>query len=531
MISEAETQSRKRLFARDSLSLWKGIRDEGANLNFGSQLSESGVNFLLINWEYIQANSGRCALHLIIFIVFLAFIFYFYHRNRHNRLFDEKDEVLKVSAFFISRPLSTALLISMFFTGWIYSNAPIAFGEFLILLVLIPVLQLMPGIFIPELRKPIYFLTGICLLNTLESIVVDYVLLQRLLLTIITIISVPLLAWWLRPNSLIYRIKSRLSYLLALSTGIVTLLLSLISLVTNAIGIFPIGHIMVSGMVKVLYASVGIYVIAMVFDGFIVLLVRRPGVQALRIVQTYTQQVERKIILVIHLILIYFWIRMTLRTFGLYQSTWNWFSEIVDNKWVLGTIEISLGALFSFILILVIAFTLARIVRVVLESEIFSRINLPRGVPGAISTLARYTIIGFGFFLSISAIGVDLGKFGLLAGAMGVGLGFGLRNIIENFVSGLIIIFERPIEIGDTVEVGDVFGVVERIGIRSSTVQTFDGSEVIVPNASLISNQVTNWTMSDRQRRIQLPVKVAFGNDPHKVLELLQNKGKNDIVP
>lgn len=104
---------------------------------------------------------------------------------------------------------------------------------------------------------------------------------------------------------------------------------------------------------------------------------------------------------------------------------------------------------------------------------------------------------------------------------MGVGLGFGLRNIIENFVSGLIIIFERPIEVGDTVEVGDVFGNVEKIGIRFSTVQTFDGSEVIVPNASLISNQVTNWTMSDRQRRIQLPVKVAFGNDPHKVLELL----------
>ena len=156
-----------------------------------------------------------------------------------------------------------------------------------------------------------------------------------------------------------------------------------------------------------------------------------------------------------------------------------------------------------------------------LEVEIFTRLRLPRGVPGAISMLVRYAIIGIGSFLAISAIGIDLSRFGLLAGAMGVGLGFGLRNIIENFVSGLIIIFERPIEVNDTVVVGDVMGNVERIGIRSSTVKTFDGSEVIVPNANLITNQVTNWTMSDRKRRIQLPVKVAFGNDPHKVLELL----------
>jgi small-conductance mechanosensitive channel len=114
-----------------------------------------------------------------------------------------------------------------------------------------------------------------------------------------------------------------------------------------------------------------------------------------------------------------------------------------------------------------------------------------------------------------------MSKLGLLAGALGVGLGFGLQNIIANFVSGLILAFERPIQVGDTVEVGTVFGNVQSIGVRSSTVKTFDGSEVIVPNADLISNQVSNWTLSDKRRRMQLPVKVAFGNNPHQVLELL----------
>ena len=521
LISEAEAQSRKQLFVRDRLSLWKTIQAGEERLNFGTQIRVSCIDFLQMNMEYVKINKGRCSLHIIIFAVLLTFMIYFYQRNRRNRLFDEKDETLKVSAFFLSCPISTAFLISIFFGGFIHSNSTVGFRELIILLALIPILRLVPGIFASELNKPIYFLTGLCFLNIIGSIVGDYALLQRLMLFLTTIIAILLLAWWLRPGSQIYQINSRISYVLATGSGILILILSLVSLVTNLIGIFPLGHVLISGMVQILYASVALYVIALVLDGFVILLIRRRSTQSLHIVHTYSQQMERKTIFFIHLALVFFWLRITLRTFGIYQSTWNWFSIIGEYKWTLGTIEISVGAIFSFFLILVIVFILARVVRAFLEVEIFPRLQLPRGVPGAISRLIRYAIIGFGFFLAISAVGVDLGKFGLLAGAMGVGLGFGLRNIIENFVSGLIIIFERPIEIGDTVEVNDVLGNVEKIGIRSSTVKTFDGSEVIVPNANLISNQVSNWTLSDRRRRIQLPVKVAFGNDPHKVLELL----------
>jgi len=446
---------------------------------------------------------------------------YFYQRNKRNRLFKETDESLKASAFFLACPFSTALLTSIFFSTWIYTNAPDAVLELHNLLLLIPVLRLVRGILVSELCKPFYFLTGLFVLVILEEIVGDYVLLQRLLLFLITIIAVPLFAWWLRPGSQLYQIKSRLSQKLATSFSIFMLILLLVSLVTNIIGIFPLGHVLVSGMMQIIYFSVAIYVVALVLEGLVVLLVRRRSVQALHIVQTYARQMERNAVFFIHLVIYFVWLRMMLEIVGIYHHTWDWFSKIVEYKWNLGTIEISVGAVFSFIIILVIAFILARVVHVILTAEIFPRLQLPRGVPGAISMLARYTIIGLGFFLAISAIGIDMGKFGLLAGAMGVGLGFGLRNIIENFVSGLILIFERPIQVGDTIEVGDVMGNVQQMGIRSSTVKTFDGSEVIVPNANLISNQVTNWTMSDRRKRIQLPVNVALGNDPRQMLELL----------
>jgi small-conductance mechanosensitive channel len=108
--------------------------------------------------------------------------------------------------------------------------------------------------------------------------------------------------------------------------------------------------------------------------------------------------------------------------------------------------------------------------------------------------------------------GIDLTTFGFLAGALGVGIGFGLQNIVSNFISGLILLFERPIQVGDTVDVSGAAGSVTEIGIRASTVRTFDGAEVIVPNADLISKPVTNWTRSNSDRRFDVAVGVAYGS-------------------
>ncbi|MBW2281429.1 MAG: mechanosensitive ion channel, partial [Deltaproteobacteria bacterium] len=145
----------------------------------------------------------------------------------------------------------------------------------------------------------------------------------------------------------------------------------------------------------------------------------------------------------------------------------------------------------------------------------------PRGVPYAISTSAFYVMLMVGFFAAVAAAGMDLSRFAILAGALGVGIGFGLQNVVNNFVSGLILLFERPIKTGDTIEVGLLLGEVKRIGIRASTVRTWQGAEVIVPNGDLISGQVTNWTLSDHNRRIDVDVGVKYGTDPERVLQLL----------
>jgi small-conductance mechanosensitive channel len=119
-------------------------------------------------------------------------------------------------------------------------------------------------------------------------------------------------------------------------------------------------------------------------------------------------------------------------------------------------------------------------------------------------------------------MGVNLTKVTVLAGALGVGIGFGLQSVVNNFVSGLILLFERPVSAGDSIEVGDLLGEVRRIGMRSSTIRTAKGADIIVPNSQLVSEKVTNWTLSDRKRRIDLPVGVNYGADPKEVIRLLE---------
>jgi small-conductance mechanosensitive channel len=132
----------------------------------------------------------------------------------------------------------------------------------------------------------------------------------------------------------------------------------------------------------------------------------------------------------------------------------------------------------------------------------------------------RYLLLA-GFFVGVALLGFNLTRLTILAGAVGVGLGFGLQNITNNFVSGIILLFERPVKVGDVIQLDTTEGVVTHIGIRASIVRTTSGPEIILPNGKLISDPVTNWTFSRRQRMITIPISIAPGADARRVLDIL----------
>ncbi len=143
----------------------------------------------------------------------------------------------------------------------------------------------------------------------------------------------------------------------------------------------------------------------------------------------------------------------------------------------------------------------------------------------AMGALMRYAILFLGLYIGVRSMGVQLDSLLVVMGAVGVGIGFGLQNVTNNFVSGLILLSERPVKLGDIVDVGGSLGTIERIGIRATTLRKFDQTQAIVPNGDLISQVVTNWTHDDRRVRIDFIVGVAYGSDTQLVRRLV-----NDVV-
>ncbi len=137
------------------------------------------------------------------------------------------------------------------------------------------------------------------------------------------------------------------------------------------------------------------------------------------------------------------------------------------------------------------------------------------------SRLIHYCFILVGFLLAVTALGFTLTNLTILGGAIGVGIGFGLQAIVNNFASGIILLFERPIKVDDMIQVGDLPCKVKKIGLRATVVQSLDDAEIVVPNSDLITTQVTNWTLSARRMRLRIPVGVAYGSDVPLVMKIL----------
>jgi small-conductance mechanosensitive channel len=210
-----------------------------------------------------------------------------------------------------------------------------------------------------------------------------------------------------------------------------------------------------------------------------------------------------------------------LHLWGLPDAYFEQFYAWIGTGFTVGSLRVNPTRIVLALLTLTTLLMLSGWVRSRLRRRWLTRTTMDRGAREATVTIMGYVGVALAFVIALAVAGFEFTNLAIIAGALSVGIGFGLQAIVNNFVSGLILLFERPIKTGDWIVVGNTEGYVKRISIRSTMIQTFDRADVIVPNSDLIANQVTNWMLYDPRGRIRVPVGVAYGSDTEKVRDLL----------
>jgi len=216
------------------------------------------------------------------------------------------------------------------------------------------------------------------------------------------------------------------------------------------------------------------------------------------------------------------WVFILMRNLNMYDNLRDYVIEFFSKERKIGNSVITLGSIFIFVLVLWLSVSISKML-VFIFGKTQSQSTGRKNRWGNAILLVRLSIIGAGILLAFIASGIPMDKLAIILGALGVGIGFGLQNVVNNLVSGIILAFEKPIEVGDIIEVDQQYGTVKEIGIRSSKIVTLQGSEVIIPNGDLLSRHITNWTLTNQYRRAELLVGVAYGTDLRLARETLSN--------
>jgi small-conductance mechanosensitive channel len=291
----------------------------------------------------------------------------------------------------------------------------------------------------------------------------------------------------------------------------------------NALGYVAHANLLGNAVLRSMYFGLILYAMVEILDALVIMALRVRPLRLLGMVQRHRELLRRRTRTVLNALAFFLWLLFALERLAVRQRVITTLKDVFTDELTIGSISMSLADVLAFGLAVWASFLVSRFIRFVLEEEVYPHAHLKRGLPYAISQTLHYVILVIGFFVAMAALGLDMTKFTILAGAFTVGVGFGLQNIFNNFVSGLILLFERPVQVGDVIQIdSNTAGLVERIGIRASVVRTPNGSEIIVPNGKLISEQLVNWTFSDRQRGIEVAISVVLATDPKPVIEILE---------
>jgi small-conductance mechanosensitive channel len=518
-VAAAIAYNDSRLVQVDSRPLWEIWNDPRTSGNALRSLTTGLQVEARFLDEYNVANADYLRVLHFAALLLLPLLLWLSHRSR--KVVSEDPEI-QASTRVLRRPISAWLVLVMIGVVVFEPDAPMLRHEFAFLLALVPVLRLLPPSVYQALGPWPYIATGLYLLHRLTFLLVANEFYHRTYLLAITLVTAVMLAWVMwrerpRPGAPAMPTTRRLVRFAGWS-GVVALL---VSVTANLVGNVSLAEMLTVAILDIGYVGLVLYAGVTVLASVLRLLLARRAISRFRVVTQHAGPLLHSVTRLLRLAAFAIWVVVVLNEFRVYRPIRDVVAGVLTHELSFGEISLTLGGVLLFGFSVWLAFWAAKTVRYILQDEVLPKMSLPRGVGNSISSLTYYAMVILGLFVALAAAGFEVGQLAIVVGALGVGIGLGLQNVVNNFVSGLILMFERPIQPGDVVEVGGTSGKVREIGMRATTLSTFEGADVVVPNGMLLSEKLINWTLSDMDRRIDVNVGVAYGSDPRRVLDLL----------
>lgn len=516
------------ILVRDQPPIWRVGPGLGEGGDVRENLARWADGYRLALAEYRAQYPERLALHLAGFIVLVIVLY----RARsavgavsRDSDSDAQTTALEAARHAFDRPFAASLVLALIASPWLHADAPLVLHDLAWILLLVPLVRVLRPLLPASLHPLLFALAFFYLTDQLRDILSDFSQLTRWIFAFEMALGALGVRWFMRASRVAMLDESAGRFWLqAIALWMrLALFAFLLALGGAVLGYLSAAHLVGNAVLGSMYLALGLYAGGRITEGVAVALMRSPGARRRSsLIRMHGESMLRRVRFVIVVIAFVAWLYSVAGMLAVRGPAGEALQAIGSVGIGYGTFSLAVGDLAAFGFTLWIAWLLSRSLRALLEEEVYPRVSLPRGVPFALSTIGSYTVLLIGFVVALSALGFDLDRVTILLGAFGVGIGFGLQTIVNNFVSGLILLFERPIQVGDRIQLAELTGLVTRIGIRASTVRTVEGADVIVPNAMLISDQLVNWTFADRKRRIDLPIGVAYGTDPERVIECLK---------
>jgi potassium-dependent mechanosensitive channel len=514
-LDEAQERLRVSLFERDSRPLWQYRQQDFPGQSLSTVIRLSVSRGFTGTREFLRAQKPSLMGMVSIYVLALFIAF----RLRNYAASEDKSDVIINQVKIFLRPFSVALLVALLPVLGVLASAPTGVSFVICFLCVAPVLRLLPRLAPPAVRKVVYTLCVFYVAVWAHQVLQFGSAFGRGLFVFIILLALIVLIWLTRPSRLKIQSVSAWHLKFVFAANTIGLSLLAVSVIANVIGFVSLAQVLGVGTLFSAFAFALLYTMVRVLQLGVTIAVNSTWFQVLPDVQAGV--IERWTWRLLVVFACFLWLDVNLYLFTIRSNVVSTLRSMLQHPITFGKSQVTMGGTLNLFLFLFFGYAIANIASFILGKILLPKLTLRGGMAYAISRFTYYVLLGTLFFAGLANTGLELNKFTVITGALGLGVGFGLQNIVNNFASGLIILFERPIRIGDTVEIGGVSGIVRRIGARSSTVLTFQGAEVILPNSNLLSNQVTNWTLSSTRRLVEIPVRVSYGTDPALALKLL----------